>query len=120
MEFALEYIKFGIIVNVLSTIVGFVALLLKCLFLNLEESNRFITMSNTRSDYIKNANSILKRFANFMLILLPMYTFVSNAILVFSLIKYRGFNGIIKGIIAKDMFSFIPLVKYDFFILKDK
>ena len=108
-----EFAKFGLLANIVMTILTLFAIMLKLKMMNAEETGFFIGFATIRRNYILENTSSTKRIANNMLFFVPTYAAIMNIISIVLMFAYPGVAGMIKSSIVSDRLSLIPLIDYD-------
>lgn len=115
----IDYIYFGIIVNVISYFLSLLILGIKVSFISTEDLNILTSMINIRYKIIISNNSLFKRTCHFLLLFLPFHELTCNSVFIYNIIRISGINGIMNGLMAKDQTSFITLVYYKTYHLSE-
>lgn len=115
MYLAFQFFLFSLYAALISTLISTVILYFKLTNMALKNTkgyNDFKLFNSARYIWIVGKNSTLKLMLNKLLYFVPGHAVMLNGAFIFIALTHRGSYGIIKGIIASETLSFIPLVKY--------
>lgn len=115
IDLVLEFFLFGFYGALISTLVKITILYIKLINVynsNIGEYNDFRRFNVARSKWVFEKNSLLRITLSMLLYFVPGHALMLNGVFIFIALKHKGSFGIIKGMIASEQLSFIPLIKF--------
>lgn len=108
------FIMFSLVVTLISTLIKLVIVILKLSNISEEEFNDYQRFLNGRLVWIVAKNSLSRILLNKLLYLVPGHAIMVNIVFMYYALLYKGTYGVIKGIVASERLSFVPLLKFKY------
>jgi len=106
-----QFIIYGIIANVVSTIILSLVMVSMISIMPSEDRDEFLSFFKARSYHISQSDKT-KVMLNSLLILLPMHKVFIHIVMYFSMLRDPGLLGLFRAVRRADEFSIIQLVTY--------
>lgn len=118
-DFIWEFAMFVWAANVLSMVLLFVVMVVKCMFISQEDLRDFVAFAKTREMFINKYSSPAKQFMSNLLVFAPANIAWISMMNMFYIIVTPGPSGLIRGAMMADDWRIIRLVKYEIVKIKE-
>jgi len=109
----IDFFVFGLMLNGIGACIGFVAINLKVRCLSINECTEFMRFLYSRKMFMITQVTDFAKVLKCLTVLVPGHLLVLSIVFSYNLIRYRGLQGIIRGVSQTERISIMPLVKYN-------
>jgi len=107
-----EFTVFGWYLNITMFIFATCINVFKLHKLSKTDIAQLMILNELKKQYIANFVPNSRIIMNFLTIFLPIYSACMNTVFIFYMLAYSGVTGIIKGTVALEKISLVPLVNF--------
>lgn len=108
------FIMFSLVVTLISTLIKLVIINLKLSNIDEEEFNDYQRFIGSRIMWIATKNSLSRIITSKLLYFVPGHAIMLNIVFMYYALIHRGTYGIVKGIVASERLTFVPLIKFKY------
>jgi len=109
----IDFFIFGLILNGIGACIGIVAINLKVRNFSIDECTDYMKFSYSRKMFMITQVTEFARALRCLTVLVPGHLLVLSIVFSYNLIRYRGVQGIIRGVSQMERISIMPLVNYN-------
>lgn len=106
------FVQFSLVIALFSSIAKVVITAFRLSKVDEEEFTEFKQFNNARLLFVSKKNSTFKIVLSRLMYFIPGHAIMMNTFFIYHVLTNEGTYGIIKGIIAAERISFVPLIKF--------